>query len=287
MGFAALRSGLVVLALAAAGCGSTIRAASTEVPRTATPVFADAALGVLETQSTRQRIDAVLGTPEMQHAIAELGAGLVHGVGDGLSDEAAQARIDELASRFSRALAAEIPRTIEPAMQKALADGLGVAIHDAIQRELGPGLVATMRSPEFKQALGETSREIGRDAVMGSNDALTEIAGRKQTGRPGILGVVGALIESRWILGILVALAIVVFPLVWLLRNRVKARRNRAVSDRRSDELGVLVHALEALGDRATPADVVALLKEQLQAARDEHPSTQGRRASANGAHHA
>ena len=122
---------------------------------------------------------------------------------------------------------------------------------------------------------------------MGSNDALTEIAGRKQTGRPGILGVVGALIESRWILGILVALAIVVFPLVWLLRNRVKARRNRAVSDRRSDELGVLVHALEALGDRATPADVVALLKEQLQAARDEHPSTQGRRASANGAHHA
>jgi hypothetical protein len=242
-----LRLALVVLALAAAGCGPTIRAASTEVPRAATPAFADAALGVLETQQTRHRIDAVLATPEMQHAFAEFGAGIARGVGERLSDEAARARINELIGRFSRALVAalehdasdlqplartfgatmadsvlqtataEIPKTIAPAMQKALVDSLGPAIRDATQRELGPGLAAMMRTPEFKQALGEAGRQVGREAVIGSNEALTEIAGQKSKEGSGIMGMLGVLIQSRWTVAMLAALALVVFPLVWLL----------------------------------------------------------------------
>jgi len=313
MEMSGLRLALVVLALAAAGCGSTIRAASTEVPRAATPVFADAALGVLETQHTRQRIDAVLATPEMQHAIAEFGAGITRGVGEKLSDEAARARINELVDRFSRALVAalehyvsdlqplvrtlgaaladsmlqtattEIPKTIAPAMQRALVDSLGPAIRDATQRDLGPGLAEMMRTPEFRQALGEASRQVGREAVIGSNDALTEIAGQKPKGRSGIMGVVGMLIESRWTVATLAALALVAFPLVWLLRDRAAARRYRAFADRRALELKVLVHALEALGERPITADVVALLKEQLEGAPPPPSSTHHRPASTNG----
>jgi hypothetical protein len=284
------RLALAVLALAAAGCGSTIRAASTEVPRTATPVFADAALGVLETQQTRQRIDTVLATPEMQHAIAEVGAGITRGVGETLPESGLQPLARTLGSTITDSVlqtaATEIPRTIAPAMQRALVDSLGPAIRDATQRELAPGLAEMMRTPEFKQALGEASRQVGREAVIGSNDALTEIAGKKPKAS-GIMGVAGVLFESRWTVAMLAVLALVVFPLVWLLRDRAAARRYRAFADRRAIELGVLVHALEALGERPVTADVVALLKEQLQGAPPARSSTHERRASTNGVPHA
>jgi hypothetical protein len=283
MGLSCLRLGSIVLALAASGCGSTIRAASTEVPRMATPVFADAALRVLETPQTRRRIDAVLATPEMQHAIAEVGSGITRGALDpaaGDTQRVARTLGATVTDSALRTAAIEMPRTIEPAMQRAFTDSLGPAIREAIERDLGPGLVATMRSPEFKQTLGETSRQVGREAVIGSNDALTEIAGQRSAGRAGIMGVVGMLIESRWTMAMLAALALVVFPLVWLLRERGQARRYRAFADQRAVELGVLVHALEALGDRPITADVVALLKEQLQGAPHEHSSTHDRRAS-------
>jgi len=287
MEMSGLRLALVVLALAAAGCGSTIRAASTEVPRAATPVFADAALGVLETQQTRQRIDAVLATPEMQHAIAEFGAGVTRGVGEKLPTSGLQPLARTLGATMTDSVlqtaSTEIPRTIAPAMQRALVDSLGPAIRDATQRDLGPGLAEMMRTPEFRQALGEASRQVGREAVIGSNDALTEIAGQKPKGRSGIMGVVGMLIESRWTVATLAALALVAFPLVWLLRDRAAARRYRAFADRRALELKVLVHALEALGERPITADVVALLKEQLEGAPPPPSSTHHRPASTNG----
>jgi hypothetical protein len=291
MEMSGLRLALVVLALAAAGCGPTIRAASIEVPKAATPAFADAALGVLETQQTRQRIDDVLATPEMQHAITEFGAGITRGAGENLSASSLQPLARTLGATMTdsvlQAAATEIPKTIAPAMQRALDDSLGPAIRDATQRDLGPGLAAMMRTPEFKQALGEASRQVGREAVIGSDDALTEIAGRKPKERSGIMGVIGVLIASRWTVAMLAALALVVFPLVWLLRDRATARRYRAFADRRAIELGVLVHALEALGERPITADVVALLKEQLQGAPPARSSTHARRASTNGAPHA
>jgi hypothetical protein len=282
---------VAVLVLAAAGCGSTIRAASTEVPRNATPVFADAALGVLETQQTRQRIDTVLGTPEMQHAIGEFGAGIARGVEEKVSAKDFQPLARTVGATATDAAlqtaATDIPRTIGPAVQTVLADGISQGMRDATQRDLGPGLAAMMSTPEFKQALGEASRQVGREAVIGSNDALTEIAGQKTKAHSGIVGMVGMLIESRWTVAMLAGLILLVLPFAWLLRDRATARRYRVLAERRAIELGALVHALEALGERPLTADVVALLKEQLQGEPQPHSPMPGRRASSNRLSHA
>jgi hypothetical protein len=280
---------LAVLVLAVTGCGSTIREASTEVPKAATPAFADAALGVLETRQTRQRVDTVLATPELQHAIAELGAGIASGVEEKVSATDFQPLTRTLGATATDAAlqtaASEIPRTVGPAMQKVIADGIGQALRETTQRDLGPGLAAMMRTDDFKQALGEASRQVGHEAVIGSNDALTEIAGQKAKGRSGVVGVVGMLVESRWSVAVLAGLVLLVLPFAWLLRERATARRYRAFAERRAVELGALVHALDALGDRPLTADVVALLKEQLQGEPQPRSPTHGR--APNGVTHA
>lgn len=117
------------------------------MPRAATPVFADAALGVLETRQTRQRIDTILATPEMQHAFGEFGAGIARGVEDNIAGRDFRPMARTLGATTTdavlQAAATEFPKTIGPEVQKVITDGIDQGLRDATQHDLGPALALT------------------------------------------------------------------------------------------------------------------------------------------------
>ncbi|MDB4934012.1 MAG: hypothetical protein JWP87_984 [Labilithrix sp.] len=292
-----------MLAVGAVACGPAVRSASEEAVKGAAPAAAGASLGLLEDQRTRQRVADVLGTPEMQDAIQELSSGLSAGVVKGLaSDEmtahmtklveqfmrafvnafaqsagelgpsadALQARADRFASTLSasvtRSIATEIPQSLAPALHKAIVDDLGPAMGEVMQKDMAPGFAAMMKSADVQSALAQTTREVARQAVLGSNEGLAELSEKKQRNEGGSpLGTIGAFFVTRtWLVVLIVAAVVFAIPILWLLRERRTATRYRQDAERRANRASALLAAIERSGDRGWSNNVLELLREQL-----------------------
>lgn len=235
---------------------------SAEAARGAPPALTDSTLDVLEDEQTRARIAAVLATPELQQAMQEISRALTDGIVEGLSDERMSELVEKLSARLTGALvtssmqavAREIPQSIAPALRQAIVD------------ELGPAFAATLRDEQLRGALGETSHEIARQAVRGSNAALAELAEqqrREEGGRP--LGAIGVFFGERmWLLAVLGAALVFLIPIVWLYKEHRSARRYREETERRNARAGALLGAIEATGQSALPPELLAMLREQL-----------------------
>jgi hypothetical protein len=288
-----------LVALASVGCKPAIRSASSEIPRAATPALVDTGLEVFEEPETRQRLADVLGTPEMQRAFEELAAGFTRGALQGLSSEEtaalvarftsvlveslssemdrlgpALARLSEptekyvagLTAAMVRAASDELARSMGPAMRTAITEEIGPALRQAMAEDLGPGLAAMLRSAELNDALGGAVRVASRQAVLGSNDALADLAEHRSEDRSEApLGAVGQLFTQRtWLLPLLITAAIFSIPVVWLLRDRAATKRARAESDRRAARAGALLAAMELERDGGRSSEVLALLRREL-----------------------
>jgi hypothetical protein len=284
-------------------CAPTVRSASEQAVKGAAPAAADAGLSILEDQRTRQRLAEVLATPEMQQAMGELSAGLSDGVVKRLgSDEMAvhttklvdqftrafmtafgqsmreltppggalEERADRLASTIAasvtRSMAREIPQSLAPALHRAIADDLGPAMGEVMHKDMAPGFAAMLKSPDVQSALAETTHEVARQAVLGSNMGLAELTEKKKHDEGGSpLGSVGAFFATRtWLLVLVIATAVFSLPLVWLLRERKAATRYRQEAERRTNRAAALLAAIERTGERGWSPSVLELLREQL-----------------------
>ncbi|MBX3188361.1 MAG: hypothetical protein KF819_15190 [Labilithrix sp.] len=204
-----------VLSTFVLGCGATVRSASAGAAEAAT----QAAVVTLEDPETRARVGAVLASPEMQRAMRELSAEVSQGVIDGLTDEERDARVQRLVATITaatmRSAAGQISDTLAPAIRKAIVE------------EMGPGLGDALKAPAFKAAMAELSYDVARAAVMGSNEALAELAEKQRRDEGGApLGTIGAFVAPRgWMLGALVATLILGAPLAWLWREHRRLKR--------------------------------------------------------------
>ncbi|AKU99045.1 hypothetical protein AKJ09_05709 [Labilithrix luteola] len=289
-----------MFSVGACGCASSIRGASAEAARGGTPAAAESALDKLEDVRTQERIAAVMRAPEMQGAMRELGAGLSQGVVERLSSDEMNARIDELVSRFTRAVvtsveaealsdtnkaelerfasavtatvlratSTEFPHSVGPALHRAIVDELGPALRESMHNDLGPGVVALLHSPELKAALGETAHDVAKHAVLGSNEGLAELAEKTRHNEGGSpLGVFGEFFGKRtWLLAVLVTALVFGVPLVWLWRERRADRRYRDEAVRRNARAAALLDAMEASGEDASSRRILEMLREQLVA---------------------
>jgi len=256
---------VVVASLAGAGCTPAVHAASAEIPKTATPAVADASLKVLEDPQTRDRIAAVLGTPEVQKALAEISEGLSIGVLDGLSREQLAQRLKDL-DPVVRRLAGAIGDAIVRSAADEVRRSLGPAIREALDEDMAPAFAAMLRTPELRDALGEATREVAKQAVYGSNDALASLAEQRKLTRNGPIGAIGAFFDGRtWLLVLLAVAAAFAIPLAWLVKERAAAKRYHLEAERRTAETASLLRALDEMGDAPISRDLLSLLRRQYE----------------------
>ena len=197
---------LFVLAAAAvmgsAGCTSTVRSAS----RAEVPVVVDESLGAFEDPQNRERLEQILGSPEMQAAIRETSHALVRGALEPGTDlrvqEGTAALTDTVAEVLARDLRDRIlPATVE-GMRESLREGLTpddrravlAAVNGAIAqatatalrsasaelpRSFGPAIqaavVESLNSPELHAAVASILADAARASLVSSRDLLTDL----------------------------------------------------------------------------------------------------------------
>jgi hypothetical protein len=197
---------LFVLAAAAvmafAGCTSTVRSAS----RAAVPVVVDESLGAFEDPQNRERLEQILGSPEMQAAIRETSQALVRGALEPGTDfkvqEGTAALTDTVAEVLARDLRDRIlPATVEgmreslregvtpddrravlAAVNGAIAQATATALRSAsaeIPRSFGPAMqaavVESLNSPELHAAVASILADAARASLVSSRDLLTDL----------------------------------------------------------------------------------------------------------------
>ncbi|MBS2019878.1 MAG: hypothetical protein JST00_43850 [Deltaproteobacteria bacterium] len=216
-------------------------------------------------------------------ALSKVTKGAVDGAFDAAMSPEHQAKIAAMiaatVASAMRAVANEIPATMAPAFKKAMADDIGPAVREMMARDLAPGMAAMVRSPELKNAMGETAREIARQAVLGSNEGFAELAEKREHDKGGNpLGVVGTFFMGRtWLLAALTTALVLAIPIAWLTRERRLSRKQQLEIERRNARASALLGAMEAAPDGRWPSELLAMLREQLL---DETPKNpRGERA--------
>jgi uncharacterized protein (DUF2342 family) len=190
-------------------------------------------------------------SPEMQQAIRDLAKSVTEGAAQGLSDVQFADRTAQLSSGISSiaaqatssAVAAALAQAASPAEEKrlqqiagsaadvavrsatrALAEEipstLAPALAEAMRKNIGPSVRETLAGPELRLVLAQTTYQMARQAVLGSNEALAELEQKKN--KVGTLArISGWLANGGWILLIaVVAVAGLVTLAATLLRSR-------------------------------------------------------------------
>ncbi len=132
---------------------------------------------MLEDARTRERMAAVLATPEMQRALADLSGGLSQGVVKGLSSEQLSAEVDKLVGVFVHALMREMASSLNgdfgPAIDafatKRIDNAFGVAFSPAHQEQMDRftnavvGSVMRSVAQEIPKSMGPALRQTMTD----------------------------------------------------------------------------------------------------------------------------
>jgi hypothetical protein len=269
-------AGTVVLLMHTAGCVGAVQSAAAEAPRVATPVVIDETLKAFEGETNRQRVAAIVATPEMQQAIAELGSAFGDGAAANLADETAQAHVEEFAERLtgviSRAMTAGLlTAASQGAMQDTIRGLVATATEQAtrtlaleITTTLAPAIRAAvadgLRSPDMNDALRETTRTLSRETVVATHGAVDEMH-KEQTGQTLRDRIMKALART-WIVAFLLG----AFSLALLIALLALRSRTARYKRERESVAALLRRTIKAAEGKPWSAEMLELLSEHFHA---------------------
>lgn len=209
-----------------------------------------------------QQVAELRSTAETKQLVQELAVAGSRGVVDALSEDETSARVRALVEQIARALVVDLRGTLEglqPAARQLTADLATTAV-----RSMAPALrqlvVDLMRDPELRQSLGGMSRELGKEAVLGSNDAIQALeAERKKTP----LGAVAKAFSSIPLLLGIGLMVLVGVPVGLLWRQRNARRHGREEGDRRASIAAAILRSAE-ISDAAALQRLIVAVAETL-----------------------
>lgn len=236
-----------------AGCGMPLIKDAT---KQATAGAMDQSLASLGDARTRQRIEDITASPEMQQVLRDIAGGATSGVTGSLTDEETVKRIARLTDAITRAAArAAVEATIsemssaktqrqmqELAVSTATAGTraameemskqmslmlvtLGPALRTTLNDDVGPGVRDAFGNPNIQAALGATAFELARQAVLGTNQGMADLEERHK--KVGTLAKITSLISASWVIPVVLAIALATV-IVFLLRRRAHARAHES-----------------------------------------------------------
>lgn len=263
----------IVTSVASTSCAPAIERASRNVPRTATPVVIDESIKALEDQHTRERLEKVMATPELQQTIRELAAAAAPGVLDGLDSDESKARIQD----FSKALVAALVEELRPAMRDAVqqalskdvqaqldrmvADMASQATHSVMQTAatdvpttISPAMRAALAenlgAPEVRNAAAATAHDIAKSALLGSREAIIEVQKAQEQTEGPVQRMARFLDRAGILLAVFSVLFIglVAFGMLSLRSRAIRAEQASEASAQRVRKLAMMMLSSDGHG---------------------------------------
>lgn len=294
----------LVLVFVVSGCASTARDMAREVPQPAI----NATLRALNEQENQRLMTQLLTSPEVHRAARDFASEVADGTLAALAEPERLARVEEMSSRYvgtltriaARSMAEGLRRDLGPAMVGVMRDavagtmrevmregyqrdmervaaGLTRAAVDAasrgaaegLRRDVGPAIGEALRDEDTRRSLGALMRVLTREAVLGSNDAVTQAQhSQERSGRPSFLSRVTSITESSArIMELAVAAAVVVALLLglWVVRLIVRSRKVQAEAERSTASAVLLAEAIRAAEGKPWASELTELLRVKLQ----------------------
>lgn len=210
--------------------------------------------GVLEAAASeqgRERLEAV------GEALADgLGSELTRGVLRAASAERGRAQLATIGGALAQGVGVELAASLR--------SDLGPALRETLRRDVAVGLAEVLESERFDAALGRAARTLGREAVLGAEDALLEIRARPESalGRLGETAEAGTALLERLSAALGIGAALLLAGLIWSL---VRQRRMRAESRHREAALLLLASIIKVAQDKPWATELRDLLREQIR----------------------
>jgi hypothetical protein len=159
-------AGLAGLALGVSGCAGTVASASATASKAAVPVVVDQSLHSFEDPATRERVEQIMASPEMQKAMGDMARGAAAGMLD-TKTEAELTRALSVAVRHATveaidAASAEMPRTLGPAIRTSLVDSLN--------------------SNDVRSGVSGVVSDATRSALVSSHDIIADLRQKGEIG---------------------------------------------------------------------------------------------------------
>lgn len=299
---------LFLLLLASLGCALTPRSMAREVAAAAPPAAINSTLHALNDDENQRLVLSLLRSPEMRQAARELSAEVADGALVVMSEPERVARVERMTARYvatitramTRSLASGIRADLGPALAAVVRDTVAGSMREAMkqdnQRELermvagvtratveaaGQGLSASvardivptlrdaMTSEPTARALASASRSMAREAVLGSNEAMTQIQRQQESqGRPSFLSRLSNLTEDgvkilRMVTVAAVAAAVILA--LWVLRLTLRTRRIQAESERNAASAVLFAEAIRAAEGKPWSSELTEILNQRLR----------------------
>lgn len=158
---------------------------------------------------------------------------------------------------------------IASALSDALTEKLGPALQQVLRENIGPGIAEALSDEEIQSALGASARVMGREVVLGVNEALVQIQESKSSGGESLLGRLGNLasngaklaVSLTWLL-----VAAVLVLAVWIVKLLSQTRRYRGENEQRAATTRLLAEAMRASKGKPWSGELLAALEERIRA---------------------
>jgi len=235
----------------------------------------------------KRQVQELRGDPELRGLVQDVAReGVKSAVG--ALDAETTAEVRALFLQLTRELVAELKTAmaqalvgLEPRARHMTAALVG-DLSERLPEALGPAMRGVLvdqllAQPELKRALADTGRDLGKQAVLGANDAMLELAREKERGATAPLGTAGQLLSTRgWLVVTGIVFVGALATLVMLLRQRRRMRLAEREAERRRAIASALVSSVDV--ERATP-DVRKVIQDLGEAlAGDDVPARPRRR---------
>ena len=299
----------LLLALATSfGCALTPRSMARDVAAAAPPAAIQSTLRALNEDDNQRLMIELLRSPEMRQAARELSAEVADGALAVMSEPERTARVERLTARYvatitramTRSLASGIRADLGPALTASVRDAVAGAMREvmkpeaeqglarmtsnvteavveaagrgmatSMRRDLVPALRDALTSEETARALATATRAVGREAVLGSNEAMTQIQRQQErTGRPSFLSRISNLTQDgvkilRMVT--VVAVAVTILLAVWVLRLTLRGRRIQAESERNAASAVLFAEAIRAAEGKPWRDELTELIHQRLR----------------------
>jgi hypothetical protein len=207
MSRAGLLAPLMLVALAASACTGTVRSAT----RAAVPVVVDESLTAFEDPQNRQRLEQIMGTPEMQGAIRETAQALVQGA----LASGAHVQAQELTAALTDAVADVLARDLRDKLLPATVQGIRASLRENLTAQdlkdtmalvdsvvtrattaavrsvavelptafapaVRSALVDAINAPDLHAAVAGITAETTRTALLSSRDVIIDLHERAE-----------------------------------------------------------------------------------------------------------
>jgi|GEM_PF-1161401 len=236
---------------------------------------ADGALGAMTEPERMARIEQM-----STRYVTSLTRAVTRGMAEGLRRDLGPALVAMTRDAVTSTMRESLREALREEHQRALERVVGGVTRTAVEaatrgasegvaRDLVPAIRDALLQEQTARALASATRSMAREAVLGSNDAMTQVQRlQERQGRPSFLSRLSNLTEDgvkimRMVTVVAVALAVLLGA--WVLRLYLRGRRIQAESERNAASAVLFAEAIRAAEGKPWSNELTEIIQQRLR----------------------